>query len=76
MGLTGAQRVARYRARKRAAGVVAVTLLAPGVARADLQMLAEALCAAPELRPGPLRDPRNGRLVSAKALLSRRATPR
>lgn len=76
MGLTGAQRASRHRARKRATGVAAVTLPVPAAARTDLRMLAEALCADPELRPAPLRDPRNGRLVSAKRVLSHRAAPR
>lgn len=73
MALTVSQRVSRYRARKRSIRIVSVTVLVPTGARADLRMLAEALCVEPELRPGPLRNPRSGRLVSAKTVLSRRA---
>jgi hypothetical protein len=40
----------------------------------DLQEIAEALQGAPHLRPGPLRDPISGKLVSVKTAL-RHATP-
>jgi hypothetical protein len=67
--LKGAQRQARYRARLQQQSLVPTTVITPIGAHADLQEQAEALRRAPHLRPGPLRDPISGKLVSAKTVL-------
>ncbi len=72
MGMTDAERQARYRARKTALGFTAVTLLVPKAAAPDLQAIAEALRGGTHLQPGPLRDIRSGKLVSVKAALASR----
>jgi len=41
----------------------------PAGAAANMQEAAEAMRAFPHLRPGPLRDPISGKLVSAAAVL-------
>lgn len=72
-GLSGARRQARWRERQRLSGIAAITIMVPSAAGADLHLLAEAMRAAPHLRPGPLRDPVSGKLVSAKAVLAKGA---
>lgn len=66
VGMTGAERQARYRQRHRGLGLVSVTVLVPAGSAADLQVLAEGMRAYPHLRPGLLRDPDSGKLVSLK----------
>jgi hypothetical protein len=65
----GAIRQARYRVKHRRVGLVDIMVVAPAAASADLQLQAEAMRAFKHLRPGPLRDPISGRLVSVKAVL-------
>lgn len=67
---TSAQRQARYRARRQAAGLVHVTILVPSEAGPELQLSAEAMRQCPHLLPGPLRDPNSGKLVSARKVLA------
>jgi hypothetical protein len=72
VALSIAERSARYRARKRSAGVIAITLRAPAATAPDFYALAEALRARPDLSPALLlKDPRTGRLVSVKTALRR-----
>lgn len=65
-----ARRQAKYLARQRAEGFVAVTVIVPGNAVADLRHLAETLRVYPSLEIGPLRDAASGRLRSARKLLA------
>jgi len=69
-----AKRQARYRARLRQRNLIPTTSMVPIGAVPDLQEIAEALQGAPHLRPGPLRDPISGKLVSVKT--ARRAAAR
>ena len=69
MGLTGAQRAALYLERQRERGLVSVTILVPIGAVAEFREMGEALRTHPHLLPGPLRDPRTGRLVSVATAL-------
>ena len=74
-GATAAVRQARRRARLRESGLIPVTVIMPAGAAADMQEAAEAMRAFPHLRPGPLRDPISGKLVSAAAVLKAARRP-
>ena len=65
-----AERQRKHRARQREAGFVSLTLMVPYEAVAELAIQAEALRTNPKLAPGPLRNPRTGRLISAKSVLT------
>jgi hypothetical protein len=74
VGMTNAQRGARWRQRQRELGLSSVCLVIPKHLAPDLVLLAEALRADPHLEPGPLRDRVSGRLLSARSVLARRAS--
>ena len=59
---SNAARQARFRAKLKAQGMVTVTLIVPRGAVADLNELAEKLRSNPDLRPGPVRNVRTGKL--------------
>lgn len=65
--MNDAARQARFRAKRRAEGLVQITIMVPAGSVADLQEMAAALRASPHLRPGPLRNPITGKLVRRKA---------
>lgn len=70
---SGAERQRRWLTKRRAEGLVAVTLMVPARAVPDLRMAAEALQANPHLELGPLRDVGSGRLVSPRKIAARAA---
>jgi hypothetical protein len=53
-----------------APALIAVTVMVPPGAVADIQLQAEVMHSFRHLIPGPLRDPSSGKLVSAKAALN------
>lgn len=61
--MTDAERQARFRTKRRAEGLVQITIMVPAGAVAEVQEMAAALRASPHLRPGPLRNPITGKLV-------------
>lgn len=68
MGKSNAERQAAYRARKRASGLVAVTVLVPAEMAVDFADLAQALqrYRSLELAGAPFRDRKTGRLVKLR----------
>lgn len=60
---TNAERQRAFRARKRAEGLVACTVMVPDEQFAVLQMIAERMRANPNLTVSVLRDQLTGRLV-------------
>lgn len=66
MGMTNAERQAKFRARKAAQGLEQVNVLLPPAAHADLAMIARMMAENPDLEFGPLRDTRTGRLVKIR----------
>ena len=69
--VSGAERMRRWRQRKRAEGLIVVSVVVPASAAADLNQIAEALRSDNQLELGPLRDRRSGKLRSVKSVLSR-----
>lgn len=64
--MTGAERQARYRAKRENAGLVQVNVWLPPAAAADLQLAAELMRANPELSIARLVDRVTGRLVGLR----------
>lgn len=62
--MTSAQRQAAFRARKAALGFIPVTIMVPSDCAAELRLLAEKLVANRDLKVGPLRNERTGKLAS------------
>ena len=61
--MTNAERQRAFRARKRAEGLVACTVMVPAAQAAVIQMIAERLCADRNLTVSVLRNEVSGRLV-------------
>lgn len=64
--MTGAERQARYRAKREGAGLVQVNVWLPPAAAADIQLAAERMRNNPQLSIARLVDRGTGRLVSLK----------
>jgi hypothetical protein len=63
---TRASRARRFRDKLSANGMVQLNLWVPVGAADDMRILAAIMREHPHLRPGPLRDPVSGKLVTAR----------